>query len=210
LGTSFKSAEIREYLLAERAVFSEFEEDQLVSEAAQLLAQGAIVGWFQGRMEFGPRALGNRSILADSRGEGTDDYVNRQIKFRESYRPFAPAILEEEKIEYFQLDEPSPYMLIVAQVHQDKQAVIPAVTHVDGSARVQTVDSQTNPMFHKLLTAFKVLTGCPVLLNTSFNVRGEPIVESPAQAYRCFMRTGMDALVMNGFLLRKEDQPSGL
>jgi len=210
LGTSFEDCEIRAFLESEKAVFSETAENMLVEETAQLLNQGAIVGWFQGRMEFGPRALGNRSILADPRGKATSDHVNRSIKFRESYRPFAPVVLEEEAEHYFQLSVPSPYMLLVASVLEEQRSQIPAVTHIDGSARVQTVNAATNPTCHRLLSAFKRLTGCPVLLNTSFNIRGEPIVESPAQAYRCFMRTGMDVLVMNRFMLKKEDQPTGL
>jgi carbamoyltransferase len=210
LGTSFEDTEIRDFLESERAVFSETTEEQVIEETSRLLNRGAIVGWFQGRMEFGPRALGNRSILADSRGNETSDHVNRKIKFRESYRPFAPVILEGETEQYFQLSVPSPYMLLVASVLEEKRAEIPAVTHVDGSARVQTVNAATNPTFHKLLSAFNRLSGCPVLLNTSFNIRGEPIVESPAQAYRCFMRTGMDVLVMNRFILKKVDQPTGL
>jgi len=210
LGTSFHTDEIKGYLKSQRAVFSEVSEETLLEETAQLLNQGSIIGWFQGRMEFGPRALGNRSILADPRQPGMKDQVNLRIKYRESFRPFAPVVLEEECADYFHLTTPSPYMLFVAPVLENRRLEIPAVTHVDGSARVQTISQSENPLFFALLTAFKRVSGCPILLNTSFNVRGDPIVESPAQAYDCFMRTGMDALVLDRFLLKKEDQPDGL
>jgi carbamoyltransferase len=210
LGTSYSTREIRAYLTSQNAVFDNLDQETMLKSTAELLNQGAIVGWFQGRMEFGPRALGNRSILADSRHPDMCDEVNLRIKYRESFRPFAPAVLEEEFSEYFELDGVSPYMLLVTRVNEDKRAQIPAVTHVDGSARVQTVSAQTNPLFHGLLRDFREVSGCPVLLNTSFNVRGEPIVESPEQAYNCFMRTGMDALVIDQFLLRKDEQPTGL
>ena len=210
LGTGYSTDEIKAYLKGQKAVFESLDESRILRSTVELLNQGAIVGWFQGRMEFGPRALGNRSILADPRHPDMCDQVNLRIKYRESFRPFAPAVLEEESVEYFELDEASPYMLLVTQVKTDKRDQIPAVTHVDGSARVQTVSAQTNPLFHRLLKDFREMSGCPVLLNTSFNVRGEPIVESPEQAYNCFMRTGMDALVIDQFLLRKDDQPTGL
>src|SRR5205823_6556430 len=181
-----------------------------------LLAQGNAVGWFQGRMEFGPRALGNRSILGDARSPDMQRRMNLKIKYRESFRPFAPALPLEEAREWFDLDVESPYMLLVAEVKKDKQrpmseqeqrlagldklravrSQVPAVTHVDDSARVQTVHPDDNPLFHALLRRFQEISGCPVLVNTSFNVRGEPIVESPLDAYRCFMRTEMDALVL--------------
>jgi carbamoyltransferase len=210
LGTSFTTEEIRDYLKAQEAVYREVAEEQLVEETAQLLNQGAIIGWFQGRMEFGPRALGNRSILADPRQEGMKDKVNLRIKFRESFRPFAPVVLEEECADYFDLKTPSPYMLFVAPVLENRRQDIPAVTHVDGSARIQTVNADENPLFFQLLTAFRRESGSSVLLNTSFNVRGDPIVESPAQAYECFMRTGMDTLVIDRCLLKNEHQPDGL
>jgi len=186
-----------------------------------------VVGWFQGRMEFGPRALGNRSILGDPRSPRMQSVMNLKIKFRESFRPFAPSVLREQVAEWFELDVDSPYMLLVAPVQaprriamsEDDQrrfgidklnvprSTIPAVTHVDYSARIQTVHAETNPLYHALLSRFHALTGCPVLVNTSFNVRGEPIVCTPADAYRCFMRTQMDHLVMGSFLLDKSRQP---
>jgi carbamoyltransferase len=186
-----------------------------------------VIGWFQGRMEFGPRALGNRSILGDARALDMQQRMNLKIKFREGFRPFAPAVLAERAGEWFDLDVESPYMLLTAEVKRDKQrpmsveeqgrwgidklnvvrSQIPAVTHVDYSARVQTVHRDEHPLFHALLSRFHDRTGCPVLVNTSFNVRGEPIVESPLDAYRCFMRTGMDALVIGNHLLNKADQP---
>jgi carbamoyltransferase len=210
LGTEYDDRSVEELLRSRSAVFDRLPDGELFDYAARRLDRGAVVGWFQGRMEFGPRALGNRSILADPRRAGMLDEVNRRVKYRESFRPFAPAVLEERVGEYFELDRPSPYMLLVASVAPGGRGAIPAVTHVDGSARVQTVARDDNPRFHQLLATFDGLTGCPVLLNTSFNVRGEPIVESPADAYRCFMRTGIDLLVLNNYVLRKRDQPTGL
>jgi len=194
---------------------------------ADILNTENVVGWYQGRMEFGPRALGGRSILGDPRSQAMQSVMNLKIKYRESFRPFAPAIKAESVSDWFELDRSSPYMLMVAKVKDDKcyemtseqkrlfgieklntpRSAIPAVTHVDYSARVQTVHQDTNPRFHKLLDRFEALTGCPVLVNTSFNVRGEPIVCSPEDAYRCFMRTEMDYLAIENFLLCKKDQP---
>jgi len=199
----------------------------LLDAVAGLLAEGKVVGWFQGRMEFGPRALGNRSILGDPRAPDMQRRMNLAIKFREGFRPFAPAVLAEKASEWFEIDVESPYMLLVAEVRRQRQrrmsdaeerlwgidklnvlrSEVPAITHVDYSARLQTVHRDDNPRFHALLSAFEARTGCPVLVNTSFNVRGEPIVESPGDAYTCFMRTGMDVLVLGDFLLRKEAQP---
>lgn len=210
LGTEYDAAQIESVLQAHRAEFERLDETSLIERTAQALEQGAVVGWFQGRMEFGPRALGSRSILADARRPEIKDRINAGVKYRESFRPFAPAVLEESVADFFQLDRPSPYMLIVADVRADRNGSIPAVTHVDGSARVQTVHASDHPRFHRLLKCFGSRTGCPVLLNTSFNVRGEPIIESPEQAYQCFMRTGLDLLVIGDFLLEKERQPSGL
>jgi hypothetical protein len=169
-----------------------------------LLAE--VVGWFQGRMEFGPRALGARSILADPRNPENQERVNRKIKFRESFRPFAPAVPIERAGEFFELDRESPFMLLVAQA-RDGRSRLPATTHVDGSARVQTVDRESNPLFHDLLRSFGELTGTPVLINTSMNVRGEPIVCTPAEGLACFLTTGMDRLVIDRFVLRKAEQP---
>lgn len=225
LGTSHEEQEIREVLDRLGAVYERVDDDKLPDVVAGKLAEGAVIGWFQGRMEFGPRALGSRSILGDPRDPEMQRRMNLKIKFRESFRPFAPAVLEEHASEYFDLDRPSPYMLLVAQVAESqrlrhdnngargmdllyvRRSTIPAVTHVDGSARVQTVASRDNPSFHRLLTAFHATTGCPMLVNTSFNVRGEPIVASPDDAYRCFMRTDIDALAMGPFILEKDDQP---
>ena len=193
-----------------------------------MLAEGKVVGWFQGRMEFGPRALGARSILGDPRSQQMQSVMNLKIKFRESFRPFAPSILRDRVSEYFDLDADSPYMLLVAPIREDRQVAmsddqqrlfgidklnvprsdIPAVTHVDYSARVQTVTREANPAYFDLLTAFDRLTGCPVLVNTSFNVRGEPIVCDPKDAYLCFMRTEMDTLVLGNQVLEKTKQPA--
>ncbi len=210
LGTAYTEEEIQATLDRHGAVYRRLNDEGLLEEAAGCLSKGGVLGWFQGRMEYGPRALGNRSILADPRGADTQERVNRRIKFRESFRPFAPAVLEDKAIDYFELDRSSPYMLLVAPVQNDRRCEVPSVTHVDGSARVQTVGRQQNPRFYALLEAFYIRTGCPVLLNTSFNIRGEPIVESPENAYQCFMRTGMDALAMGDFYLLKSDQPTGL
>ena len=217
LGPSYTEDAIRAFLDAEGVPYTR--PVNLPDETAGLLDAGHVVGWFQGRMEFGPRALGNRSILADPRGRDVQRRVNLKIKFRESFRPFAPAVAAEHRREYFDLDADSPYMLLVAPVSnavtggsglerlKHLESPIPAVTHVDGSARVQTVHPETNPAFHALLTSFRERTGCAVLVNTSFNVRGEPIVASPEDAYRCFRRTHMDALVLGPFLLTKAAIP---
>lgn len=227
LGSHWRDEEIKAALEASGAVFKRLDDHQLFDEVAALLENGNVVGWFQGRMEFGPRALGSRSILADARNIGMQSAMNLKIKNRESFRPFAPAVLEEHAAEWFHLDFPSPYMLFVVAVHQSKRfpqdtddnkltgidllrcvrSTIPAVTHVDYSARVQTVGRDGNPRFRALLEAFHARTNCPVLVNTSFNVRGEPIVESPHHAYVCFMRTQMDYLVIGNYLLLKADQP---
>jgi len=196
---------------------------------AQLISQEKVVGWFQGRMEFGPRALGNRSIIGDARSEKMQSIMNLKIKFRESFRPFAPCVLKEDLQEYFDIsaDQESPYMLLVAPVREEKRlpkdqqhdslkgldklrvkrSVVPAITHVDYSARVQTVDPHRHPMMHRLISRFKAKSGCPVIINTSFNIRGEPIVCSPEHAYRCFMATDMDVLVLENQLLYKQEQP---
>ena len=227
LGTSYKDEEIEETLRSQGAVFEKLTDEQLLDRTASALAEGNVVGWFQGRMEFGPRALGSRSILGDPRNPSMQSVMNLKIKYRESFRPFAPAVLEENAAEWFDLDRSSPYMLFVVGVHEKQRvalsagqteltgldllkcirSTIPAVTHVDHSARVQTVSRQTNPRFHALLDRFHKRTGCPALINTSFNVRGEPIVESPMNAYTCFMRTKIDHLAIGNYILRKADQP---
>ena len=226
LGPAFGQEEILPVLERYNANYSEVADDKLQTDIARYLAAGKVIGWFQGRMEFGPRALGNRSILADARSESLQRVLNLKIKYRESFRPFAPAVLAGDAGQYFDLDEDSPYMLLVAPVEKSRRKAIsdadnerigldklnvvrseiPAVTHVDYSARVQTVHQDTNPKLHSLITEFKKLTGCPVLVNTSFNVRDEPIVCSPEDAYRCFMGTEMDVLVLENIVLLKEDQ----
>ena len=202
----------------------------MIAATAQALADQLAVGWFQGRMEFGPRSLGARSILGDPRSPAMQKNLNLKVKYRESFRPFAPAVLREDVADWFELDDDSPYMLIVADVRDDKRRTmsaaeqamfgieklnvsrsdIPAVTHVDYSARIQTVSAATNPRFHRLLSQFKALTGCPVLVNTSFNVRGEPIVCTPEDAFRCFMGNELDVLVVGDCVLRKSEQDSAL
>jgi carbamoyltransferase len=228
LGPRYNDAEITAQLNAMGAVYERLDEAGLMQRLAAIMENEQVVGWFQGHMEFGPRALGGRSIIGDPRSARMQSVMNLKIKYRESFRPFAPAVLAEDVAEYFELDRPSPYMLIVAPVQEklrvpmsaEQQALfgieklnvprssLPAITHVDYSARVQTVHAQSNPRFHALLEAFKARTGCGVLVNTSFNVRGEPIVGSPEDAYRCFMRTEMDCLVVGNYLMQKPDQPA--
>jgi len=205
LGPEFSSEQIRTRLQALGAKYTERPESTLYDEVATMLDETKVVGWFQGRMEWGPRALGHRSILADPRHPEMRQIINKKIKMREGFRPFAPTILEEHIEAYFQLDRPSPYMLLVAQVQPDK--MLPSITHVDGSARVQSINRDQDARYFDLLSAFYKQTGCPVLINTSMNVRGEPIVNSPEDAYACFMRTHMDVLVLGNFVLLKEDQP---
>ena len=199
-GPQYSHRTIKEYLEKNNISYEELSGKDLVRQTAQLIKDQKVIGWFEGRMEFGPRALGNRSILADARNQKNWQRVNLKIKFRESFRPFAPSVLEEDCDEYFEMDKPSPFMLLTAQV---KKKVIPAVTHLDGSARIQTVSFKENPLFYQLIKSFKDLTNVPVIINTSFNVRGEPIVCSPHEAFLCFMRTEMDYLVMDKFLLDK-------
>jgi carbamoyltransferase len=202
----------------------------LIREVVEALVNERAVGWFQGRMEFGPRALGARSILGDARSPTMQKMLNLKVKYRESFRPFAPSVLREDVKDWFDLDADSPYMLLVADVRRDRQrpmtdaeqqlfgidklnvvrSQIPAATHVDYSARIQTVHEETNPRYHQLLQAFKARTGCPVLVNTSFNVRGEPIVCTPEDAFRCFMGTEIEVLAIEDCLLRKADQDPGL
>ncbi|MBX7246413.1 MAG: carbamoyltransferase [Candidatus Sumerlaeaceae bacterium] len=207
-GPEFTDAESRSYLDSIGAKYRELKPDELTREVASAIAADNVVGWCQGRMEFGPRALGSRSILADARDPDMKDKLNQKIKFREGFRPFAPSVLLERTPEFFDLETPhqSPFMLLVADVRPDKR-VIPSVTHVDGSARLQTVAKATNPAYHALIEEFGRQTGVPVIINTSFNVRGEPIVCTPADAYRCFMRTNMDFLVVGNLLMDKKEQP---
>jgi len=226
LGPAFEQGEIEQRLAGVGAVFDVLSEDDMIASTVDALTAEKAVGWFQGRMEFGPRALGGRSILGDARSPTMQRTLNLKVKYRESFRPFAPSVLREAVADWFELDEDSPYMLLVADVvdhrrrlmNQDEQALfgidklnvprsqIPAVTHVDYSARIQTVHADTNPRYHRLLTAFHERTGCPVLVNTSFNVRGEPIVCTPEDAFRCFMGTEIEVLVAGNCVLHKERQ----
>ena len=226
LGPEFSAEQIRAYLDARGCRYRELSDAEWAPTIAGLIAQEKVVGLFHGRMEFGPRALGNRSIVADPRSPKMQSVLNLKIKFRESFRPFAPSCLEERLSDCFEIDRPSPYMLLVAplrehhrlpaagderslEVHEWVNRVrsdLPAITHVDYSARIQSVSAETNPRYHALIKAFEELTGCPVIVNTSFNVRGEPIVCTPSDAYRCFMRTEMDHLVLGPFLLDKTEQ----
>ncbi len=226
LGPRFTDAEILEYLDAVKASYHRLDDAELMPQLAEILEQGNVVGWFQGRMEFGPRALGGRSIIGDPRSAKMQSVMNLKIKYRESFRPFAPSILAERVADYFEIDHSSPYMLLVAPVKSSlripmtpeqeqlfgieklniPRSEIPAVTHVDYSARIQTVHKETNPRYYDLISHFEKRSGCSVLVNTSFNVRGEPIVCTPEDAYRCFMRTEMDYLVLENYLLPKSEQ----
>lgn len=228
LGPAYDAQTIREYLDSAGAIYQELDDESLFLATATQLEQEKVIGWFAGRMEFGPRALGGRSIIGDARSKKMQSVMNLKIKYRESFRPFAPLIKYDKVSEWFEHDGPSPYMLIVAPVKESKRTLmsdeqaklfgidklnvprseIPAVTHVDYSARLQTVHPETNPRFYNLLDAFEQKTGCPLLVNTSFNVRGEPIVNTPEDAYRCFMRTEMDFLVLENFLIDKTQQPN--
>ncbi|GBE42853.1 decarbamoylnovobiocin carbamoyltransferase [bacterium BMS3Bbin10] len=230
LGPSYGQKEIEKRLKAAGARYQVLSEADLIGAAVEALDDGRAVGWFSGRMEFGPRALGGRSILGDPRNPQMQKTLNLRIKYRESFRPFAPSVLREDVTDYFELNTDSPYMLLVADVQEKRRrkmsageralfgieklnvprSDIPAVTHVDYSARVQTVHEQTNPRYHALLTAFKERTGCPVLVNTSFNVRGEPIVCTPEDAFHCFMGTGLDCLVIGNCFLNKQEQDEAL
>ena len=230
LGPDFTQAEIERRLAACGAVFEVIDEEALIDAAVDALIEEKAVGWHQGRMEFGPRALGNRSILGDPRSRTMQKTLNLRVKYRESFRPFAPSVLREDVADWFDYDGDSPYMLVVADVAEkrrtplsqedaarfgiDKLNVvrsdIPAITHVDYSARLQTVHRETNPRYHALISAFKARTGCPVLVNTSFNVRGEPIACTPEDAFRCFMGTEIEVLIVGNCLLRKERQDPAL
>jgi carbamoyltransferase len=226
LGPEFSDEEIESVLKQHGAVYQRLKFDTLLDRVTDLLTQDKVVGWFQGRMEFGPRALGHRSILGDPRSPRMQSVLNLKVKFRESFRPFAPAVLAERAAEFFHLDCSSPYMLLVAPVHESQRITVadqsngldrlkqirsklPAITHVDYSARVQTVSAEQNPSFHAVLKRFEQKTGCPVLVNTSFNVRSEPVVCTPDDAYRCFVNTEMDYLAIGNFLLERAAQPGG-
>jgi carbamoyltransferase len=226
LGTSYPEAGIEEFLLKNGIPYKKLPDDELFDIVSSYIGEEKVIGWFQGRMEFGPRSLGARSIIGDARSRKMQSIMNLKIKYRESFRPFAPSVLADKVSDYFELDRQSPYMLLVAPVRKDRRidiakkkrslwgidlinearSDIPAVTHIDYSARIQTVHKETNPRYYRLIETFEKKTGCAVIVNTSFNVRGEPIVQSPADAYRCFMRTEMDYLVMENFLLDKKEQ----
>ncbi|MBI3999030.1 MAG: carbamoyltransferase [Candidatus Omnitrophica bacterium] len=224
LGPDFSDSEIEEILNREGAAYRKYSSQQLAEKVAELIEEGNVIGWVQGRMEFGPRALGARSIIGDARNQDMQSRMNLKIKFRESFRPFAPSVLEEEAPNWFEIKEPSPYMLLVADVSKKyrfesvhdtlsgleklkvPRSKVPAVTHVDYSARLQTIDPRRNPVYYDLVKRFFAKTGCPVIINTSFNVRGEPIVCTPHDAFRCFMRTEMDYLVIGNFVLDKREQ----
>ena len=230
LGPKFSEKIIEKKLKKLNGNYNKKSSNEISSIVAKELSNSKTVGWFQGRMEFGPRALGGRSILADPRSEKMQKELNLKIKFRESFRPFAPSVLREDINEWFELDYDSPYMLLVSEVKKDKQismsdkdkklfgieklnikrSTIPAITHVDYSARIQTVHKETNPKYYNLLKEFKKITNCPVLVNTSFNVRGEPIVCTVEDAFNCFMGTNLDVLVIEDFILFKKDQDQSL
>ena len=201
VGPSFSSEEIKQFLDNKNIRYEIFDDDELIKNCARLIADGNVVGWYQGKMEWGPRALGNRSILADPRRKEMKDILNEKIKHRESFRPFAPSILEEHVSEYFDLDIPSPYMLLVAPVKKPDK--IPAVTHIDGTGRLQTVSQSSNPLYYKLITEFYNITGIPVVINTSMNVKGEPIVNTPEQAYNMLINTDMDYIFLRNFMVKK-------
>ena len=230
LGPSFNSSDCKKRLIQEGANLQEYSTDKIIELTANALASGKAVGWMQGRMEFGPRALGGRSILADPRSPTIQKLLNLKVKYRESFRPFAPSVLREDLTDWFEIDHDSPYMSLVAEVSKSRlrpmsqqeknlfgidklnvpRSEIPAVTHVDYSARIQTVHKETNPIFHALISYFKEITGCPVLVNTSFNVRGEPIVCTPEDAFKCFIGTELDVLVVENLYMEKEDQDMAL
>ena len=230
LGPEFSDDEIETELKACGAVFKKLTEKELIEQVASALASERAVGWMQGRMEFGPRALGGRSIIADPRSPVMQKQLNLKVKYRESFRPFAPSILREDVNDWFEHDTDSPYMLLVANVKKNKRRTmtteeeslfgidklnvprssIPAITHVDYSARIQTVHAETNPRYHAVISKFKEKTGCPLVVNTSFNVRGEPIVCSTVDAFKCFMGTNLDLLAVGNYLLIKEEQDESL
>lgn len=227
LGTSYSEDEIAKFIQADNLPHIKYSEEEMIDVVSSLLEKDNVIGWFQGKMEFGPRALGNRSIIGNARSPEMQKKMNLKIKYRESFRPFAPSVIAEEISNWFEIDRESPYMLLVADVKKNKQRImteneknlwgidklnivrseVPAITHVDYSARIQSVNESDNPLYHRLISKYFEKTGCPVIVNTSFNVRGEPIVESLLDAYKCFMRTEIDVLVLGNYILLKEDQP---
>ena len=226
LGPEFNNSSIESFLKKNNYSYEKLNDMDLTEKIADLIAENNVIGWFQGRMEFGPRALGSRTIIGDARSSDMQKTMNLKIKYRESFRPFAPSVRAENISDYFEIDRESPYMLLVANLKKDRQvsmsmeensyfgldklnvvrSELPAITHVDYSARIQSVNKTTNPRYHEMLTKFNNKYGCPVIVNTSFNVRGEPIVCTPRDAYLCFMRTEMDYLTMGNFLLNKKKQ----
>jgi carbamoyltransferase len=226
LGPGFENGYISGYLKTQDIPYTELLDDEIPDKISDLIADQKVIGWFQGRMEFGPRALGGRSIIGDARSPAMQETMNLKIKFRESFRPFAPSILEERVSDYFEIDRSSPYMLLVAPVKKEHRremsaeeeqlfgtqklnvvrSSVPAITHIDYSARIQTVNGDDNPLYYKMIAKLDEKYGCPVIINTSFNVRGEPIVCTPEDAYLCFMRTNMDYLIMGNCLLDKKEQ----
>ena len=230
LGPEFSDVEIEAELTACGATFKKLSQDEMIEEVASALANEKAVGWMQGRMEFGPRALGGRSIIADPRSPVMQKQLKLKVKYRESFRPFAPSVLQEDVNEWFEHNSDSPYILLVADVKEDKRcamskdeevlfgidklnvprSTVPAITHVDYSARIQTVHADTNPRYHAVISKFKEMTGCPLVVNTSFNVRGEPIICTPTDAFKCFMGTEMDVLAVGNFVLYKEQQDEAL
>jgi carbamoyltransferase len=226
LGSQFSNSTIVSFLKVHGYSYLELRDDEIPEKIADLIADENVIGWFQGKMEFGPRALGARSIIGDARSSEMLKTMNLKIKYRESFRPLAPSIMAEHVSDYFEIDQASPYMLLVANIREDKQismteeqksyfgveklnvvrSQVPAITHIDYSARIQSVNQETNPLYHQMLTKFYEKYNCPVIVNTSFNVRGEPIVCTPQDAYLCFMRTEMDYLIMGNYLLDKKEQ----
>jgi len=230
LGPEFSDSEIEAELTACGAVFTKLSETEMIEAVASALADEKVVGWMQGRMEFGPRALGGRSIIADPRSPFMQKQLNLKVKYRESFRPFAPSVLREDVGEWFEHETDSPYMLLVANVQSEKcrtmseeeealfgidklnvpRSTVPAITHVDYSARIQTVHADTNPKYHAVISKFKEKTGCPLVVNTSFNIRGEPIICSPTDSFKCFMGTEMDILAVGNYVLYKKKQHQAL
>ena len=230
LGPEFSDLQIKDELVSSGAVFKKLSNTNLVERVVSALIKKKAIGWMQGRMEFGPRALGARSIIADPRSEYMQKQLNLKVKQRESFRPFAPSVLREDVSEWFELDDDSPYMTIVANIKKNKRLIlkenekklfgidqlnvprstVPAITHVDYSARIQTVHLDTNALYHSVISKFKEKTGCPIIINTSFNIRGEPIVCTPSDAYRCFMGTNLDVLVIGNYFLCKDEQRKDL
>jgi len=210
-GPEFKTNEIRKFLINKKINFFEFDnDDELLKKTAELIFKNKIIGFFQGRMEWGPRALGNRSILANPCNPKMKDILNKKVKHREDFRPFAPVVTIEDFKDYFEAELPDPFMLFVYPIKNEKRKLIPSVTHIDGTGRIQTIEKSQNPRYYKLIKEFEKLSGVPILINTSFNIKGEPIVCTPEDAYKCMMGTGIDYLVIDKFLIAKKDNPKDI